>query len=399
LATFKLTQFSHPEILKQVAPKRLLKLLSPHAKFLASRGLPLPTKTGPIVLDCEILATILMSPDAVDMLPKPLIEALYFIDEMATPQGMDSLLQEAKRQDLKLDDGEDHSPADVAVQVWLIDRDVLERKHAERHLTRPRSFEYYQADGDEVPAFAVPTDAALRALEQDLDDGFEKKKRGRGARVFAFPSDNEIWFLIRHGDPYKREGSIESGKPSSVFYRPEKFDVVVYQRAVGEIRIHAGSPWEREMYRRQFGKHLFGDDNFFPGDRKYTLAPLRESGADCLKCFDVEGIEWVKLIEVQYFWGGEHGEIEICKTTDIFAALEAHGRTIPEKPRIILAKLQVKFSDSKTPRAVKIRPGNIAEYTRDGDSVLVEEWLTRRGFIAKEVPSPDESADEVLVGN
>jgi hypothetical protein len=30
---------------------------------------------------------------------------------------------------------------------------------------------------------------------------------------------------------------------------------------------------------------------------------------------------------------------------------------------------------------VTIRPSNIAQYTRDSDGELVEEWLTRRGFV------------------
>jgi hypothetical protein len=30
---------------------------------------------------------------------------------------------------------------------------------------------------------------------------------------------------------------------------------------------------------------------------------------------------------------------------------------------------------------VTIRPSNIAQYTRDDDAELVEQWLRRRGFI------------------
>jgi len=92
-------------------------------------------------------------------------------------------------------------------------------------------------------------------------------------------------------------------------------------------------------------------------------------------------MEWVRLKEIQYFWGGAEKEIEIRKANDIFAAYSGSGRAMPKKARIIRASFQVKFTDSKTARTVTIRPSNIAQYTRDSDASVVEDWLTRRGFI------------------
>lgn len=48
------------------------------------------------------------------------------------------------------------------------------------------------------------------------------------------------------------------------------------------------------------------------------------------------------------------------------------------------------FSD--TPRTVTIKPPNVAQYTRDADSVIVERWLRARGFIVKKGKAQDESA-------
>jgi hypothetical protein len=141
---------------------------------------------------------------------------------------------------------------------------------------------------------------------------------------------------------------------------------------------------EKKLYRQLFGKHLFDNENCFPGTAKYTLEPLRENGADALACGDIEGIESIVLTEVHFAWGGAQGEVEIRKASDVFAALEARGRTMPEEARIIKAVFRVKFEDSKTPRSVKIRPSNIAEYTRDSDADLLERWLQLRGFIINE---------------
>jgi len=383
--------------LKAITRAHLLQLLSPYRDYFTGRGVVLPSPEDADSLDYEGLVRVFMAPD-IDT-PPPLAEALYMINEMATPEGMDELLVEAEQRGVTLDEGQDHTPGDVAVQVWLRDRDLLERKHAEQFLVRPRSFEYFQTKVSPVPRFHMPGGEALAALESHLDDWFEGKKRGRGCRVFPYQKEDGVWFLVRHGEPFKREGAIEAGQSSSVFYRPEKHDVLVYTPAIGELRMNARSKGEKQLYCETFGFHLFGDENFFPGAGKYTLEPLRTDGEASLVCTDVEGMDWVKLKEVRFLWGGAETEIEIRKANDIFAALATGQRTMPAKPRIIRASFQVKFSDSRTPRMVTIRPSNIAEYTRDDDSAVVEEWLSRRGFIQLERTEDHEEAAAALASS
>lgn len=379
MATYNIRKFSHPDGLKAIKKEHLLSLLMPHQGFLSARGVTLPPPTSVDGLDYEGLVHVFMSPDTDT--PPGLADALYFIHEMATTEGMDELLHEAEKKEIPLDGNPDPTPADVAVQVWLKDKDLLERKHAEQYLIRPRSFEYYQTSASPVPDFKMPNSKTLKALQGDLDNWFQKKKRGRGSRVFVYPKGNETWFLVRHGEPYKREGSIEGEESSSVFYRPEKHDVLVYVPSLGEFRMNASSKGEKELYRKQFGLHLFGSEDFFPGTGKYTLAPLWKDGPESLACTDIEGMEWVKLIEVQFFWGGTENEIETRKADDVFAAFEGRKRSMPTKVRITRARFQVKFTDSNNPRTVAIRPSNIAQYTRDHDSTILEEWLLKRKFI------------------
>ena len=178
-----------------------------------------------------------------------------------------------------------------------------------------------------------------------------------------------------------------------------KYDVVVYARRLGELRINARLVGEKKLYCQKLGQHLFVDENCFPGIRKYTLDPLREYGADSLACGDIEGIESITLIEINLLWGGAHREIEIRKANDIFAALAARQRELPEHPRIIKAVFKVKFADSKTPRSVTVRPPNIAQYTRDSDAALVEQWLELRGFIVHEEVTEHEAAAQAVAGS
>ena len=141
---------------------------------------------------------------------------------------------------------------------------------------------------------------------------------------------------------------------------------------------------EKEIYRVEFGRNVFGNTDFFPGTGKYTLEPLRRDGAVSIVCTDVDGMDWVRLREVQFLRGGTEREIEIRKAKDLFAALEGRGQSMPATAPILRASFHVKFTDAKSPRIVTIRPSNIAQYTRDSDADVVEDWFQKRGFIKQD---------------
>ena len=379
MATYNLRRFANAASLKAIGPQHLLEFLEPYRPYFENRDLTLPTSPASDGLDYERLVYVLMSPGTDT--PEALLDALFFVNEMSADECMDILLEEAETKGLSLDGKLDPTAADVAVQVFLQDRQLLERKHAEQYLTRARVFEYFQTQARPVPAFKQPSWVTLVALEYDLDDWFEKKKRGRDSRVFVYPKGDSIWFLVRHGDPFRREGSLDGDQMSSVFYRPEKHDVLVYESAVGELRMNACNKGEKETYRVEFGRHVFGNEDFFPGTGKYTLEPLRRDGAVSIVCTDVDGMDWVRLREVQFLRGGTEREIEIRKANNLFAALEGRGQSMLASAPILRASFHVKFTDAKSPRIVTIRPSNIAQYTRDSDADVVEDWLQKRGFI------------------
>ena len=379
MATYNLRRFAHPDGLKAITPDHLLALLKPHESYFESRGFTLWSPSVIDGLDYDHLVEVLMNPDS--STPVELIDALYYVHEMATPECMDVLLQEAENNGISLDANPNPTVSDVAVQIYIQNKDILERKHAEQYLNKPRSFEYFQTEESPIPEYKMPSSEVVAALESDLDDWYESKKRGRGSRVFVYPKSDVVWFLVRHGDPFKREGSLDGDKSTSVFYRPEKYDVLVYDLTLGEIRMHACGKGEKDTLRREFGRHLFKNENYFPGVGKYTLEPIREDKEASIVCTDVEGMEWVRLKELQFFWGGAEKEIEIRKANDIFAAYASRDRSLPKNARIIRASFLVKFTDSKTARTVVIRPSNIAQYARDDDAAMIEEWLKRRGFI------------------
>ena len=299
----------------------------------------------------------------------------------------------------------DSSPADVALAIWLKDPMRLRRSHAEVLVLKPKSYFYFQSEEDAPENFNLPDDNLLADIAAAMDVWFASKKRGTGARVYAFdaPEENKINFLIRHGMPFKREGKIENGKSSAVFYRPEFHDVIIYDRTSNELAIFNKSQakGERAMYVAVMGTKLFGDPDYFISRHKFTLDPLWDDGKDSLATADIEGIDEIKLTELQIQYPSPHNDFRIRRSDDFFAMLEAAGEGFPEDGDLHSAKFSVKFTGSKRPRTVSIAPFNKANFDRNEDAPLIESWMLKRGFaFARHLDDGVEvtAGDEVVVG-
>lgn len=379
MATFNPRRFTKPEVLRTIGRSHLIDFLRRFESYFTANGFVIPADTDAAEIDYETLSIILASP-AHDP-PLKLVDALYFINDLSTDEGLNALLDVADEAGIELD-GDDHSPADVAVRVWLADPALLEQQQAKQFVHRPRSFEYFPMREPEnpVPEFESPTPAVLRELQDALDEWFAEKKRGRGCRIQIFPEEHRVLFLVSHGDPLRREGKLEDGAQSSVLYRPVKYDVVVYDIVLGELRINAATVGEKKLYCQTFGKYLLGDPDFFGEADKHTLDPLRVDGEQSLDCEGIPGIDAIRLVEVHYLWSGDPMEIEIRKSKDVFAGLRNRNKAMPVRPKIIKAKFDVKFTNGKNPRRVAVQP-NRASYSRDDDGDAVNMWLEARGFV------------------
>lgn len=397
MPTYNLQRFSNPDALKSVSIDCLLCFLSPHTEFFKGRGLDLGRFSGEEEgFDYPALVDILMTPD--EDTPKELVDALYYVHEMATLEGMDFLLAEAEKRGIPLV-VEDPTPVDVAMRMWIRGGEIVECAHARESMTRPRTFVYFQTDRKRSTSRSELNMAAIGSLQDDLDDYFMRRQRGRGSRVFVFDKHDEVWFLARHGEPFKREGVIDDGKSSSVFYRPERYDVVVYNPRLDDLRIHAMTKSEVELYRTLFGRHLFGDDRYFPSRDKYTLEPLRSDGEASLVCSDIPGIERITLSELEFEQGGFRRNVVRWKSEDVFDMLKATGEEIPPCARLSKAVFKVLFSGSMRPRTVSIKTLNIAQFQRDDDGRLIELWLELRGFVVSvvEASNEDKGSEQYMV--
>ena len=261
---------------------------------------------------------------------------------------------------------------------------MLAQKNNELRLARLSSFEYYGSKKpvDRSDSFSAPSNAALDLITADLNDWCKRNNRGEGtAFVEPYVIDGEYWFLVRHGDTYARLAKLEQGKLKMLHFRPAKDDVVVYSPERDEIRIHAGSKGERELYRETFGVRLFGGDKCFSEQKAFTLEPLRADGAAALEWDGSGDVDRIVLREIEIAYRGGYREVVIRKADDIFKAAEARQReAIPGTGSLVRAAFDLYFEGAKKPRRVQIRPPNVLKLGRYCDASVVQRWLSEKGF-------------------
>ncbi|MCL2726680.1 MAG: hypothetical protein FWD69_19850, partial [Polyangiaceae bacterium] len=292
-----LRHFSNAGLLRAVEPHHLMELLERHADYFAARGVDIGTNGDG--LDYDAVAHVLMTPD--ERTPSALIDDLHVVDEMATPDSMDAMLDAAHAAGVALDVGADPTPADVAVRLRRCKPELLEQIHAEQCLLRHlRTFEYFQSKSESDITHRTPDVHKQRAFENALGRRLEAMKRGRACRLCVFPRKDGVWFLVRRGDRCTRNKTIPC--------RPEKYDVVKYDERRGELSVNAHNHGKLiAIYRELFGELLFDDPWHFEAVSKYVLDPLQSAGPDALICSDVDGVHCITLREVQICWSGAHG--------------------------------------------------------------------------------------------
>jgi hypothetical protein len=231
-------------------------------------------------------------------------------------------------------------------------------------------------------------DSALRRPAPDVD------RIALNCRVVRTDAAGEVRFLVQHGELCRREPSRKGLQSTCTFFRPEKTDLVVYDFISNELRINARTLGELNLYREQFGLHLFGDPEWFVCAQKYTLEPLRADGPRSLECRDLWGIDRVWLTELEYGWPDQALHLtERKKADDLFAALAHRKASLPEDARLLKARFAVKLTGEASPRPLLIQPPNVAEYGRGEEAAPIEQFLRERRFVQIGTEADDETTE------
>jgi hypothetical protein len=387
----KLKSFAQPDLLKRIQRENLLRLLDPHRLFFDMKGFTLPATDGGEI-NYLALAGVLAQPD--EDMPSDLVEALHVVGNFSGDEYFDDLLDMANKAALNV--GSDATTPDLATRLYLHDSQILERKEREVLFEKRKNFESYRAaNPDELIAVdKLPED--MTPLEADLEKYFKSKKQGVGCRVIRKDSAGEVRFLVQHGQACRREPSRKGTESTCTFFRPEKTDVVILDVSHNEMRINASNLSALRQYRVLFGRHLFHDENKFVFVEKYTLEPLKKDGQSALKCGDVDGIESVRLREIEYGWDGAFDHVETHRAEDLFRALIILNRSVEQTVQIRKAVFKIKLDGEKKPRTLTIKAGNKSGYNRGEEATMIEDWLRLRKFVLTEERSPDAQADPAV---
>ena len=391
MATLKIRVFTNPDRLKHIANVHLINLLAPWREYFADREVEIPTN-GEDEFPHDKLAEALMSYD--ENMPIDLMNGLYFIDETASNETLDDLIQRAKDESIEIESHGKSTAADVAVQIWIAKPELLEERHTKTIALQKQAFVYFpgrQRSGRDLPDISADRLAEMAKL---MDPFFEERQRGRGTRIFAYPRPDEkkVFLLVRHGMPMTREGKHEEdGEPGVAFYRPQKHDVLIYDAAIDVLGINAQSKGEKTLYQEVLGETLFGKKSYFGEGNIFTLAPIRNDGPKIQECGDIDGIDQVRLLEVVRVILGDVTRIDIQKSSDLFRALGENWGSVFTFGRITSAKFGFVFEGSAKQRSVTIRLDS-ARYDRDSDAEFVEAWLRDKNFYAP--PQEEDVIDE-----
>lgn len=360
--------------LRSFGRKHLEKLFQRYKSDLAAKNIQIPQPANDDDYYKE-LAEVFMLPDGI---PEPLHDALYFIKGLDNASGLDRIGDAVNAGRLKIDLGEESSTADKVLQAWLQDESLVKHLHVEVGLDASKSFVFFQAQSVKAP---VMRDFAK--VRKDLNDSlcviFEDKGRGYWSDVSCHPRGDDVVFVVRHGEPFRRETQRLKNATSPLFYWPSSQDLVVYNKKYRDLRMNVFAGWQKRAYAENVGEWLFGDRNLFVEAPLYTLEPIRSRGEAALNC-DAFGMSVIRLVELHSVVDEDTNDIRIRHADNVFMAYEKDGG-LPAKEVLSLAKFSVRFKESGRERVVTVEPPNRAKYTQDREGLCVTHWLREAGFV------------------
>lgn len=325
------------------------------------------------------LSRLLLSPEG---LPDEMNEVLHEIHELSTTEGHDRLKAAIGTTGLQLSLGDNCTPEELALRVWLSSPALLTQKYNEQRFTRLKTFVYFEKDRG---CLALDSEVSLDHLKLDalvfrLDTWFAENGRGNETvLVEKFTICGEHWYLIRHGDTYLRSAKIEKRKVEALHYRPAKDDLVVYSPERDELRINAKTKGEHELYRTAFGYFLHGFENYFREMKTYSLEPLRDLGAEALECDDVPGIAKVVLKQLELEFP-KNNMRKMIAADDVFACEWAEGEVVPQEATLKQAAFTIYVEAAAKPVEIRIKPPNVIRLGKQSGLDCVHQWLSVRGF-------------------
>lgn len=326
-----------------------------------------------------------------DDLPAELVMTLHEIAGLATDEGYDLLISQAKEMEIAIvyEDEACWMSGELTHQAMAM---LCYLRYNAIYLVAQHS--YLVAKVRCISEFngVAPIDyeeIEVRELnfKTEVEKYFEERYKGRFCQVDRFEENGCIHFSIAHGKHKSSLRVIEDSFVKTTTLREEKQDYLSYHPLSGKCCVSAVSAVERVHLAKLFAKEiLFVPDYFEHQDSQnnYTIAPLVKHGLDFLfeHSWDPDvvsmAITEIKLAEVR-----KNSQTVTFSSANVLEQLRKHREIDIRSDTIVTIKIRFVFNwnGKKKSRSILIKPPSIAQFDRRlfGDRIL--EHLRRNGFV------------------
>jgi len=220
-----------------------------------------------------------------------MIADLHRVAELGTGEGLQIILNEARRQGVVLypdpepgaetDAPVRHDPKHVALHAYLNHHAVFEAAADFQALRSPTAMAEFR--GPERDVDADLTDDRLAAFKAAMIKLLAQDLQGEYCRVGPYEEEGEINLVVCHGAPVTTTPIVADNREEIITVRTVKYAALRYVPAEGLLRI-GGIPKARQKdVADLFATHILGRPGFFAGRDAcdlYTLDPIIEAGPD-----------------------------------------------------------------------------------------------------------------------
>lgn len=381
MAGSNLRKFRNPETLRQLSFPRLLEMVGRYKGYFERVGFPLDGATEDS-FDYDGLAAILSNQMFVGEYEE-LFNGFALVGATSM-ECFNEVLRTYIAGSGYADELTDKmSTADMALLVYLHDPEELCLLESDYAALKKKSFAMRATAGD-VRSLVISAEQ-IRDFENGMNQIFRAKNYGSTARVTLTENDRrDIVLLVRHGDPYRRQGIVMNGRSSkTIGFQPESYNTLSINRETGELRlgIPTSPKWMEDAYCRQLGKSLFNDYDAFSDRRINDLDKIKELGRDVLCYHGAADVKSISLLSVRAYFDGDSGMSATLEAADgdLFRDMERQQFVLSNLGRIVKAKFLVKIG--RTERTILLDASNRSGYDYDDFGMIVDEWLRQTGVI------------------
>jgi hypothetical protein len=280
-----LKKFVNAKFLKTVEPALMRTLFVRH---FGQDGLPLSFEGDAATIREALIAYF---KDTITGWSAGMVADLHRVAELGTGEGMQLILNEARRRgvvlypDTDTDDADAapvrHDPKHVALHTYLLHHQVFEAAadfHALRAPISPAEFR-----GPVRDIGADLTEEITEAFKAAVINLFSQDLQGQYCRLGPYEEDGEINLVISHGAQVTTTPVVTGDREEIITLRAVKYAVLRYSPMEGRLFVGGVVKAQQGEIAELFARHILRRPGFFSGrDARdlYTLDPISDAGPD-----------------------------------------------------------------------------------------------------------------------